>query len=124
MQPRLGVKVLPGEAQVEDEVGAVAIGVLIGCQLAERIVEDRPVPDDGAGIDHLARTAEMIGLHRMHRATGHHAYRQIIEPDLFIIAVQRTKSLGAAVASCQTKPRRQVSSLLVDATPANGTSSR
>ena len=70
MQAAFGVKGLAGEAEVEGEELVVAVGVLVGGEFAEGVVENRPIPDGGvgAGLHHFARAAEVVGLDGESRA--------------------------------------------------------
>ena len=61
MQPRLPIKILPRESEVDDGGDAIPIRIIIGCCGAEGIAV--PGPDDGACLIGTApRAAEVVGV--------------------------------------------------------------
>ena len=93
MQAGFGVVLLAGEAEVDGELAAVQVGVVVGLAFAEGVVEDRPVPEQGRGgellVGDFAWATQVIGLDEIQGLVDQQADRQVVQPqELLVLASQ------------------------------------
>ena len=104
MQPGLFVVILPGEAQVVGDGGAVTVRVLVGAAQTEGVaVVPTPYRDVG-GVKDNTRDVQVVGVDRVKAVHARdffdHHHRQVAQPKGFLRHdVQRGTALTLTIAS-------------------------